>query len=96
MQVEARPQTGQGTSARLVKSIALAHCLLQPGREQGADGGAFLGSENASFPQEIYFNFQRDIGLHGCTHSRVAQVYVLYLGNSSGILLIGWTKISEK
>lgn len=85
MQVESSPQTSHSTPARLVIPLALAHCLLQPGSEQGADGGAFLGSENASFLEEIGFNFQRDIRLHACTYFRVAQVYVLYTGNSSGI-----------
>ena len=78
MQVEAGPQTGHGAPARLVIALALAHCLLQPSREQGADGSAFLGSKNASFLEEIGFDFQRDISLHIRTYSRVAQVYVLY------------------
>ncbi len=85
MQVETRPQTGQGTPSRLVISRALAHQLLQAGGEQGADRGAFLGGENASLPQEIGFNFQRDVGLHGCTYVRAALVYVLDTVNSRGI-----------
>ena len=85
MQVEAGPQTGNRASARLVIALALTHCLLQPSREQGTDGGAFLGSKNASFLEEIRFDFQRDISLHVCTYSRAAQVYVLYAESSTGI-----------
>ena len=34
---------------------------------QGTNEGAFLGSENASFPQKFRFDFQCNIGLHICT-----------------------------
>jgi hypothetical protein len=105
VQVEPLPQTGHGTPARLVISLALAHRLLQPGCEQATDGSTFLGGENASFAKEIRFNFQGDIGFHVCTYSRVAQVYVLHRGTQaisltrSGIIsenhpprLDGWLK----
>jgi hypothetical protein len=86
MEVEARPEPGEGTAAALVIALALAHFLLQPAREQGAYGGAFLGSENASLLEEIGFNFQGDVrfcGFHGCTHFRVARSCVLHSENSS-------------
>src|SRR5437879_10754837 len=57
--------------------LALAHCLLQPGSKQGTNGGAFLGSENTSFPQKFRFDFQCNIGLHICTYSRAAVFCVL-------------------
>jgi hypothetical protein len=57
--------------------LALAHRLLQPGSKQGTNGGAFLGSENTSFPQKFRFDFQCNIGLHICTYSRAALLYVL-------------------
>src|SRR5437879_617883 len=63
--------------------LALAHCLLQPGRKQGTNGGAFLGSENTSFPQKFRFDFQCNIGLHICTYSRAALFYVLSSGRST-------------
>jgi hypothetical protein len=97
MEVETRPQPGQGTAAGLVIALALAHFLLQPAREQGADGGPFLGSENASLLEEIGFNFQGDIrfcSLHACTYFRVARFYVLRLGNSS-LVGPGWCVIPE-
>src|ERR1035437_1032900 len=84
-QVKARPQPSHGASARLVVSLALAHGLLQPDREQGADGRAFFSSENTSFLQQICLNLQCNIGFHRCTYLRVAQVYVLRAGNSSRI-----------
>jgi len=83
MQVEAGPQTSHGSLPRLVIFRSLANCLLQPGREQGTDGGALLGSENASFLEEVGFNLQRNIGFHIRTYSRVAQFYVHYWRNSS-------------
>ena len=86
MEVETRPQPGEGTAAGLVIALALAHFLLQPAREQGAYGGAFLGSENARLLEKIGFNLQRDIrlcGFHSCTHLCVARSYVLHSGNSS-------------
>ena len=86
MEVETRPQPGEGTAAGLVIALALAHFLLQPAREQGAYGGAFLGSENSSLLEELGFNFQGDIrfcSLHACTYFRVARFYVLRSGNSS-------------
>jgi hypothetical protein len=70
MEVETRPQPGEGTAAGLVIALALAHFLLQSAREQGAYGGALLGSENAGLLEKISFNFQRDVrfrGLHSCT-----------------------------
>jgi len=63
--------------------LALAHCLLQPLSKQGTNGGAFLGSENTSFPQKFRFDFQCNIGLHICTHSRAALFYVLSSGRST-------------
>src|SRR5882762_10482009 len=63
--------------------LALAHCLLQPGSKQGTNGGAFLGSENTSFPQKFRFDFQCNIGLHICTYSRAALFYVLSSGRST-------------
>jgi hypothetical protein len=69
-----------------VIALPLAHFPFQPAREQGAYGGPFLGSENASLLEEISFNFQGDIrfcGFHGCTYFRVARFYVLHLENSS-------------
>ena len=98
MEVETRPQPGEGTAAGLVIALALAQFLLQPAREQGAYGGAFLGSENASFLEEIGFNFQRDISFcafHACTYFRVAQFYVPYSENSSIIGWTGWSMIPE-
>ena len=86
MEVETRPQPGEGTAASLVIALALAHFLLQPAREQGAYGGAFLGSENASLLEEIGFNFQSDIrfcAFHECTHFRVARFYVLHSEDST-------------
>lgn len=86
MEVETGPQPCEGTAAGLVIALALAHFLLQPAREQGAYGGAFLGSENASLLEEVSFNFQGDIrfrGFHVCTYFRVARFYVLNLENSS-------------
>ena len=65
MEVETRPQPGEGTAAGLVIAFALAHFLLQPAREQGAYGGALLRSENASLLEEISFNFQGDVRLCG-------------------------------
>lgn len=65
MEVETRPQPGEGTAAGLVIALALAHFLLQPAREQGAYRGALLGSENASLLEEISFNFQGDIRFCG-------------------------------
>ncbi len=88
MEVESRPQPGEGTAAGLVIALALAHFLLQPAREQGAYGGAFLGSENARLLEEIGFNFQSNIrscAFHGRTYFRVAQFYVLHSENSSMI-----------
>src|SRR5437879_7516504 len=63
--------------------LALAHCLLQPGSKQGTNGGAFLGSENTSFPQKFRFDFQCNIGLHICTYSRAALFCVLSSGRST-------------
>jgi hypothetical protein len=86
MEVETRPQSGEGTAAGLVIALALAHFLLQPGREQGAYGGALLGSENASLLEQIGVNFQGDVcfcRFHGCTYFRVARFYVLLSRNSS-------------
>ncbi len=86
MEVKTRPQPGKGTAAGLVIALALAHFLLQPAREQGAYGGAFLGSENPSLLEEIGFNFQSDVrffGFHVCTYFRVARVYVFHPNNSS-------------
>ena len=57
MELETHPQVCEGTAAGLVIALALAHFLLQPAREQRADGGALLGSENASLSEEISFNF---------------------------------------
>ena len=97
MEVETRPQPGEGTAAGLVIALALAHFLLQPAREQGAYGGAFLGSENASLLEELGFNFQGDIRfccLHGCTYFRVARFYVLHSKNSS-MVGSGWCVIPE-
>lgn len=90
MEVETRPQPGEGAAASLVIALSLAHFLLQPAREQGANGGAFFGSENASSLEEISFNFQGDIrfwGFHDRTYFRVALFYVLHAGNSS---MVGW------
>lgn len=84
MEVETRPQPGEGTAAALVIALALAHFPLQPARQQDAYGDAFLGSENASLLEEISFNFQGDIrfcGFHACTYFRVARFYVLHSGN---------------
>ena len=81
MEVETRPQPGEGTAAGLVIALALAHFPLQPAREQGVYGGAFLGSENASLLEEIGFNFQGDIrfcGFHAFMYFRVARFYVLH------------------
>jgi hypothetical protein len=86
MEVETRPQPGEGTAAGLVIALALAHFLLQPARKQGAYGGAFLGSENASLLEEIGFNFQSDIrfcAFHVCTYFRVARFYVPCLEDST-------------
>ena len=86
MEIEARPQPGEDSAAGLMIPLALAHFLLQSAREQGANGGAFLGSENASLLEEIGFNFQGDIrfcSFHGCTYFRVARFYVLHSENSS-------------
>ena len=97
MEVETRPQPGEGTAAGLVIALALAQFLLQPAREQGAYGGPFLGSENASLLEEIGFNFQGDIrfcGFHACTYFRVARFYVLRSENSS-IVGWGWCVIPE-
>src|SRR5438132_8604403 len=63
--------------------LALAHCLLQPGSKQGTNGGAFLSSENTSFPQKLRFDFQCNLGLHICTYSRAALFYVLSSGRST-------------
>ncbi len=93
MEVETRPQPGEGTAAGLVISLALAHFLLQPAREQGAYGGAFLGSENPSLLEEIGFNFQSDIrffGFHACTYCCVARVYVFHANNSSTLSRRWW------
>ncbi len=95
MEVETRPQPGEGTAAGLVIALTLAHFLLQPAREQGAYGGAFLGSENASLLEEIGFNFQSDIrfcAFHGCTYFCVARFYVL---NSESSSMVGWCVIPE-
>jgi hypothetical protein len=97
MEVETRPQPGEGTAAGLVIALALADFLLQPAREQGAYRGALLGSENASLLEKISFNFQGDIrfcAFHGGTYYRVAQLYVLNPENSS-IVGYGWCVIPE-
>jgi hypothetical protein len=67
----------------LVVSLALAYGLFQPGGKQGADGSAFKGSKNPSFPQQICLNLQCDVGFHGCTSFRAAQVYVLHTESAS-------------
>ncbi len=80
MEVETRPQPGEGTAAGLVIAFTLAHFLLQPAREQGAYGSALLGCKNASLLEKINFNFQGDIRFcvfHRCTVYRVARFYVL-------------------
>jgi hypothetical protein len=64
VQVETRPEPGHGAAPRLVISLAIANILLQPGREHGADGGAFFSGDYTGFLQQIRLNFQRDVGFH--------------------------------
>src|SRR5437660_12350932 len=93
-QVKTPPKTGQGTPARLMIALALAHCLLQPGSKQGTNGRAFLGSENTSFPRKLRFDSQCNIGLHICTYSRVALFYVLISGRPTASSACGELRIA--
>jgi hypothetical protein len=70
MEVETRPHPGQRTAAALVIAFAFAHFLLQSARQQGADGGALPGSENARLLEKISLNFEGDIrfcAFHSCS-----------------------------
>jgi hypothetical protein len=63
--------------------LALAHCLLQPGRQQRTNRSAFLGGENTRFPQQFRLDFQRNIGFH-IAHFHV-QHYFMCSGRRKSI-----------
>ncbi|HEX3987519.1 MAG TPA: hypothetical protein VHX13_13020 [Acidobacteriaceae bacterium] len=52
MEIETATETGECTVARLLVTASLANRLLQTLRQQAADGCAFLGGQDAGFPQQ--------------------------------------------
>lgn len=75
-QIKTFSQAGDSAFAGLLISFTLTHELFQLQCQQGADGTAFLGSENACFPQKLSFNFQGYVRFHISTILRAALFYV--------------------
>ena len=75
-------QSCQGAPAGTIIDLALAHDLLQPRRQHGADGSALFGGEDTDLAEESGIKFQGDISFHGSTYLRAAQVHVLQIPTS--------------
>ena len=77
MQIHSFTQPRQCPPPGPIVGFPFTYNLLQPIRQHGADGGAVLRRKNSGFPQQIRVELQGNVGLHGSTYLRAAQLYVL-------------------
>lgn len=80
-------QAGQGTLARPMVSLAVAHDLLELRRQHRTDRSIFFGGEDASLAQEVGVQFQSDVRFH-IARITVQHYFTCSLGLASSNL---WT-----
>ena len=64
MKVHPFAQPGQGTLARPMVGLAVAHDLLELRRQHRTNRSIFFGGEDARLAQEVGVQFQSDVRLH--------------------------------